>query len=79
MVISEILIAALNFLGVLFNISKAFLSMIVLSIGNALPDGLTAIAIAKQGNAAGVISGAIACHLFSLLIAMGATTLKGIY
>lgn len=47
MIISEILIAALGFLGVLFNISKAFLSMIILSVGNALPDGLTAIAIAR--------------------------------
>ncbi len=53
--------------------------MIVLSVGNALPDGLTAIAIAKQGDAAGVISGGIACHLFSLLIAMGSTTLKIIF
>ena len=46
MIISEILVSALNFIGILFGVSKAFLGMVVLSIGNALPDGMTTISIA---------------------------------
>lgn len=74
-IISEIVVSALNFVGIVFNISKSFLAMVVLSIGNALPDGLTTISIAKKGNASVVVTGGIACHLFSLLIGMGTTTL----
>lgn len=70
----EILVNSINFIGIIFDISSSFLGMVVLSIGNALPDALTTLAIAKQGNAGGAISGGIACHLFSLLIALGSTT-----
>lgn len=73
-VICEILVSAINFIGIIFNIPQSFLAMFVLSIGNALPDGLTTIAIAKKGDASQVISAGIACSLFSLLVALGATT-----
>lgn len=70
----EILVNAINFIGIIFNISQSFLGMVVLSIGNALPDGLTTLVIAKKGNSGGAISGGIACHLFALLIALGSST-----
>lgn len=70
----EILVNAISFVGIIFDVSQSFLGMVVLSIGNALPDGLATLSIAKGGNSGGAISAGIACHLFSLLIALGSST-----
>ena len=44
-----ILIDLLTFVGLLLNLQTTYLGLTVIAVGNALPDGLTTIAIAKQG------------------------------
>ena len=45
----SILLDSLNFLGVMSGLSSTYLGLTIIAIGNALPDGLTTIAIAKKG------------------------------
>ena len=45
-------------------------------MGNALPDGITTIALAKEGYAIMGITGAYAGQLFGLLIGFGLSLLK---
>ena len=45
----SILLDSLNFLGVMSGLSSTYLGLTIIAVGNALPDGLTTIAIAKKG------------------------------
>jgi len=49
--VSGVLIDLLTMIGVICKLSTTYLSLTILAIGNALPDALTTIALAKQGNA----------------------------
>ena len=60
----------------MFYLSSTYLGLTILAIGNALPDGLTTIAIAKQGQAEMGITGGVAGQLFGLLIGFGVSMLK---
>ncbi len=71
-----ILIDLLTFAGVLFNLQTTYLGLTIIAVGNALPDGLTTIAIAKQGQAIMGITGGYAGQLFGLLIGFGIAMFK---
>jgi sodium/potassium/calcium exchanger 6 len=47
--LSGVLIDLLEFLGMLSKLNKTFLGLTIIAVGNALPDGVTTIALAKQG------------------------------
>lgn len=57
---SGLLVDLLTVVGTLTNLSTTYLGLTVLAVGNALPDGLTTIAIAKKGQAMMGITGGIA-------------------
>lgn len=44
-----LLVDLLTVIGVQLNLSTTYLGLTILAVGNALPDGLTTIAIAKKG------------------------------
>ncbi len=71
-----LLVDLLTFVGVLTKLSSTYLGLTVIAIGNALPDGLTTIAIAKKGQAVMGLTGGIAGQLFGLLIGFGSSMLK---
>lgn len=54
------LVDLLTVVGTLTNLSTTYLGLTVLAVGNALPDGLTTISIAKNGQAMMGITGGIA-------------------
>lgn len=51
-------VGLIEFLGILTNLSKTYLGMTIIAMGNALPDALTTIALAKQGFAIMGMTGA---------------------
>lgn len=59
-VASDILIDLLNSFTVLLKLDKTFMGLAILGIGNALPDALTTIALAKKGYAQMGITGGYA-------------------
>jgi hypothetical protein len=68
----------------LTNLSKTYLGLTVIAMGNALPDALTTIALAKQGFAIMGMTGAyylnfydrFAGQLFGLLVGLGLALIK---
>lgn len=56
--LSGILIDALTFFGMLSNLAPSYLGMTVIAMGNALPDGLVTMTLAKQGYATMAMTGA---------------------
>lgn len=74
--LSTVLIDLLTMTGLLTNLPSTYLGLTVIAIGNALPDGLTTIAIAKKGKAIMGITGGVAGQLFGLLIGFGFSMLK---
>lgn len=70
------LVDLLTVIGTLTNLSTTYLGLTVLAVGNALPDGLTTISIAKNGQAMMGITGGIAGQLFGLLFGFGTAMLK---
>ena len=72
----SILVDLLTFVGVLTNLSTTYLGLTIIAVGNALPDGLTTIAIAKQGQAMMGITGGVAGQLFGLLVGFGISMFK---
>lgn len=75
-ILCGLLIDLLTMVGTLTNTSTTYLGLTIIAIGNALPDGLTTIAIAKKGQAIMGITGGIAGQLFGLLIGFGLAMLK---
>lgn len=71
-----LLVDLLSFVGVLTNLSSTYLGLTVIAVGNALPDGLTTIAIAKKGQAVMGLTGGIVGQLFGLLVGFGVSMLK---
>lgn len=53
-----ILIDILQFLGMVSKLNKTYLGLTVIAVGNALPDAVTTIALAKQGYAVMGLTGA---------------------
>lgn len=71
-----LLVDLLTFVGVLTNLSSTYLGLTVIAVGNALPDGLTTIAIARKGQAVMGLTGGIVGQLFGLLVGFGVSMLK---
>ena len=71
-----LLVDLLTVIGYQSNLSTTYLGLTILAVGNALPDGLTTISIAKSGKAMMGITGGIAGQLFGLLIGFGVAMLK---
>ena len=44
-----VLVDLLTFIGKLTGLSSTYLGLTIIAVGNALPDGLTTIALAKKG------------------------------
>jgi Ca2+/Na+ antiporter len=57
---TNILIDFLTMIGVITQLSSTYLGLTILAIGNALPDGLTVIALSKKGMAEMAITGVYA-------------------
>ena len=57
---TNILIDLLTMIGVITQLSSTYLGLTILAIGNALPDGLTVIALSKKGMAEMAITGVYA-------------------
>lgn len=72
----ELLIDLLNTVGLAFNIESSYLGFSVIAIGNALPDALNTMALAKAGQGIMAISGAYNGQLFGLLIGFSIGTIK---
>lgn len=70
-VLSEMLIDMLNVYVIIFRLNNTFMGITILGIGNALPDALTTVALAKSGYAQMGITGSYAGQLFGLLIGFG--------
>ena len=50
-ILSSMLIDLLNTYILIFNLDETFMGLTILGVGNALPDALTTIALAKKGYA----------------------------
>ena len=74
--VSGLMIDALSFIGVLTKLSATYLALTIIAIGNALPDALLTIALAKKGKAELGITGGYAGQLFGLLVGFGLAQLK---
>ena len=59
-----------------FEVSRSFLIMTVLAVGNALPDFLIDITLSKSGFAEMALSGTIGSPVFSLLFGFGLSLIK---
>ena len=59
-----------------FEVSRSFLIMTVLAVGNALPDFLIDITLSKSGYAEMALSGTIGSPVFSLLFGFGLSLIK---
>ena len=70
------LVDLLTVFGVMTGLSSTYLGLTIIAIGNALPDGLATISIAKQGQAVMGITGGIAGQLFGLLAGFGVSMMK---
>ena len=55
-----ILIDLLNSLGMILKLTTVYIGLTILAVGNALPDALTTIALAKKGKAITGITGTYA-------------------
>lgn len=74
--VSGILIDVLQFLAMLTRLPTTYLGLTVIAVGNALPDGITTIALSNQGFAVMGLTGAYAGQLFGLLVGFGLSLLK---
>lgn len=74
--LTTILIDFLRMIGLLTNLSSTYLVLTVIAIGNALPDALTTIAIARKGEAIMGITGGIAGQLLGILVGFGLAMIK---
>jgi len=75
-IISLILIDLLNMIGVIAHLDTTFLGLTIMAIGNAIPDAILAISLAKEGYARMGIMGTYAGFLFGFLIGLGFSMLK---
>ncbi|CAD8059397.1 unnamed protein product [Paramecium sonneborni] len=74
--LSGILIDTLTFFGMLTNLSNSYLGMTIIAMGNALPDGIVTMTLAKQGYAVMGITGAYFGQIFGLLVGLGISLIK---
>jgi Ca2+/Na+ antiporter len=74
--VSGLMIDALTFVGVLSKLSTTYLALTIIAVGNALPDSLLTVALAKKGKAELGITGGYAGQLFGLLVGFGLAMLK---
>ncbi|CAD8144515.1 unnamed protein product [Paramecium octaurelia] len=74
--LSGILIDTLTFFGMLTNLSNSYLGMTIIAMGNALPDGIVTMTLAKQGYAIMGITGAYFGQIFGLLVGLGISLVK---
>lgn len=75
-VASEVLIDSLSFTGLMANLSSTYLGLTVIAVGSALPDGITTIALARNGQAVLGITGGYAGQIFGLLVGFGSAMAK---
>ena len=75
-IVSGLLIDLICFFGTVLNISSSYLGFTVIAIGNALPDSLITVAIARRGQAVMALTGAYAGQVFGLLFGIGLSFLK---
>ena len=72
----SILIDLLTFTGTLTSTPPTYLGLTIIAISNALPDALTTIALASQGQARLALIGGVLGQLFGLLFGFGVAMLK---
>lgn len=74
--VSGILIDILTFIGTISGFPSTYMGLTVIAVGNALPDGVTTIVLAKKKLAIMGMTGAYAGQLFGLLVGFGLSMLK---
>jgi len=74
--VSGLLIDLLTFIGVITKLSPTYLALTIIGVGNALPDALITIQLAKSGKAQMGITGSYAGQLFGLLVGFGLAMMK---
>ena len=74
--LTELLIEMLTMVGIVLDLDNSLIGFTILAVGNALPDALTTLSLAKGGQATMAISGGYAGQLFGLLIGFGLSMLK---
>ena len=70
------LIDILTTIGVLTKLSCIYLALTIIAVGNALPDAIVTISMAKKGKVLLGITGSYAGQLFGLLVGFGTAMLK---
>ncbi len=74
--ISNMLVSILELIGVIFDLTKPFLAMTILSIGNSLPDLALNTQLARSGLGEMGLAGSIAGPLFNLLVGLGIVLIR---
>lgn len=69
--VSGVLIDILTLVGTITKLPATYLALTIIAVGNALPDALMTITMAKNGKAILGITGSYAGQLFGLLIGFG--------
>lgn len=59
-IISSVLIDLLSMVGIIAKLDSTYLGLTILAVGNALPDSLTVVSLAKTGHATMGITGVYA-------------------
>ena len=70
---SDLLMEALDFLGYFFSLSKSFLCLTLLALGNSAADYFLDVALANTGFAEMALSGTISAPLFNLVFGLGSS------
>lgn len=69
--LTYMMIAFATKLGCLLNIDDAIMGATVLAVGTSMPDCLTSIAVAKDGQGDMAVSNALGSNIFDILVALG--------
>jgi len=71
-----ILVDVITAVGIITKLSATYLALTIIAVGNALPDAIITVALAKKGKATLGITGSYAGQLFGLLVGFGVGMLK---
>ncbi len=74
--VSGLLIDILTMMGIITKLSATYLALTIIAVGNALPDALLTIELAKKEKALLGITGSYAGQLFGLLVGFGVSMFK---
>jgi len=74
--LAEILVDCLEAIHCVFDIPNDFLGISIIAVGNALPDGMTIISLAKLNESNLAIISSFSSNLFTILVGLGVSIIK---